>query len=155
MNVLELLSMSAKDVGYQLTAYEKYGSVGIDELKEFVLDEVKNEEIDVYEYDNWLYESEYGGGDYVIYDNDEDFFNTYFSTPLEAVRASFYGDYNYNDNYVRFNGYGNLDSSNYADDLMDLKEEYWEAYIEENIDWEDEEIQEVLNICNDLVKQGY
>ena len=155
MNILELLSMSAKDAGFQLTAYEKYGSVGIDELKEFVLDEIKDEEIDLDEYDNWLYESEYGGGDYVIYDNDEDFFNTYFSTPLDAVRASFYGDYNYNDNYVRFNGNGNLDSSNYADDLMDLKEEYWEVYIEENIDWEDEEIQEIINICNDLVKQGY
>lgn len=153
MNILELLSMSAKDVGYQLTAYEKYGSVGIDELKEFVLDEVKDEEVNMDDYNDFLRENNYSDDE--IFYNDEDFFNTFFSSPLEAVRASYYGDYNYNDNFVKFDGYGNLDSADYLDDLMDLKDEYWEAYIEENIDWEDEEIQEIINICNDLVKQGY
>lgn len=153
MNILELLSMSAKDVGYQLTAYEKYGSVGIDELKEFVLDEVKDEEVNMDDYNDFLRENNYSDDE--IFYNDEDFFNTFFSSPLEAVRASCYGDYNYNDNFVKFDGYGNLDSADYLDDLMVLKEDYWEAYIEENIDWEDEEIQEIINICNDLVKQGY
>lgn len=153
MNILELLSMSAKDVGYQLTAYEKYGSVGIDEFKQFVLNEVKDEEINMDDYNDFLREN--NCSDDEIYYNDEDFFNTFFSSPLEAVRATYYGDYNYNDSFVKFNGYGNLDSADYLDDLMVLKEDYWESYIEENIDWEDEEIQEIINICNDLVKQGY
>lgn len=43
--------------------------------------------------------------------NDEDFFNTYFENKVdEAVRAVCYGDYNYTDEYVRFNAYGNLES---------------------------------------------
>ena len=29
---------------------------------------------------------------------------------MEAIRATYYGDYNYNDEYVKFNGYGNIDS---------------------------------------------
>jgi|GEM_PF-605812 len=45
-----------------------------------------------------------------IYDNDEDFFEEYFSTKDEAVRAVMYGDYNYSDDHVQFNGYGNLES---------------------------------------------
>jgi hypothetical protein len=43
--------------------------------------------------------------------NDEDFFNTYFENRVdEAVRAVCYGEYNYTDEYVRFNAYGNLES---------------------------------------------
>ena len=38
--------------------------------------------------------------------NDEDFFNTFFEgRPMEAVRAAVYGDYNYTDDYVKFEGY--------------------------------------------------
>lgn len=50
--------------------------------------------------------------DYIYY-NDEDFFNEHFSSPAEAVRATFFGDYRYGDNYVWFNGYANLVSSDY------------------------------------------
>lgn len=48
---------------------------------------------------------------YQVYENDEDFFNMFFEgKTVEAVRATQYGEYNYNDEYVQFNGYGNLDS---------------------------------------------
>ena len=43
--------------------------------------------------------------------NDEEFFEVFFhGNPMEAVRASHYGEYEYTDDYVRFNGYGNLES---------------------------------------------
>lgn len=46
------------------------------------------------------------------YYNDEDFFNIYFGiNTLDAVRAVCFGDYNYSDDFVRFNGYGNLESA--------------------------------------------
>lgn len=46
-----------------------------------------------------------------IRDNDDDFFNTYFSNnPAEAVRAASFGDYHHHHNYVKINGYGNLES---------------------------------------------
>ncbi|WP_312697074.1 hypothetical protein [Sphingobacterium mizutaii] len=66
-----------------------------------------------------------GFSDDVIYENDDDFFNTYFEgNPTEAVRACHYGEYNYNDPYVKYNGYGNLDSfaSIGTDDLVDTVE---------------------------------
>jgi hypothetical protein len=69
-----------------------------------------------------------------IYSNDEDFFETFFGTEtLKAVQATQYGDYRYYDDYVTFNGYGNLDSFNYmdTDKLCELVGTIAE-YIEEN-----------------------
>lgn len=49
-----------------------------------------------------------------IFDNDEEFFNTFFDGKvIEAVQCISYGDYRYSDNLVKFNGYGNLESFNY------------------------------------------
>ena len=42
--------------------------------------------------------------------NDGDFFSCCFENPIDAVRATYYGDYNYNDDYVKINAYGNIDS---------------------------------------------
>lgn len=44
--------------------------------------------------------------------HDEDFYNLYFeSDPIGAVRAVLFGDVRWNDDYVRFNGYGNLETT--------------------------------------------
>lgn len=69
-----------------------------------------------------------------IYENDEDFLNTFFYNNADALaRAISYGDYRYQDNYVRFNGYGNLETFNHlcADDLIELVPTI-AAYIIEN-----------------------
>ena len=42
--------------------------------------------------------------------NDGDFFSCCFENPIDAVRATYYGDYNYNDDYIKINAYGNIDS---------------------------------------------
>jgi len=49
---------------------------------------------------------------YEVHEFDDDFFNNYFAdNPSEAVRATFFGDLkSWNDEYIRFNGYGNLES---------------------------------------------
>lgn len=67
-----------------------------------------------------------------IESNDEDFFNTFFEDkPMEAVRASFYGDFRYNDDWVWFNAYGNLESGDYEEQLpLRDAEEMAEWYIE-------------------------
>ena len=57
--------------------------------------------------------------DGTIYINDEEFFETFFTVALDAVRSVCYGEYNYTDNYVVFNGYGNLDSSDRFDEWID------------------------------------
>jgi len=58
-----------------------------------------------------------------IYNNDESFFEDYFSNDvLGAVRAVCFGEYQYNDMFVQYNGYGNLETFNSPDDYIDLTE---------------------------------
>lgn len=82
--------------------------------------------------------------------NDEEFFNVYFENqPNEAVRAAFYGDYRYMDEYVIFNVYGNLESKSewqveeeikkYIDDVAEKVEELHEKI------WLPSEIEELFN----------
>lgn len=71
-----------------------------------------------------------------IYNNDEDFFNTFYPNAgdgLRVAQAVFYGDYNYSHEYVKFNGYGNLESIAYFElrDLCELPEVMAE-YIHDN-----------------------
>ena len=70
-----------------------------------------------------------------IFDNDEDFFSTFFENDtIGAVRAVSYGNYNYSHNYVKFNGYGNLESFSYfnTDELCENVETMAE-YIADNL----------------------
>jgi len=56
-----------------------------------------------------------------IYNNDEEFFEIFFEGKvLDAVRAVSYGEYKYTDDYVLFNGYGNLESFNNPTDRVDI-----------------------------------
>lgn len=69
-------------------------------------------------------------------ENDEEFFNTYFyNDPMGAIRATQYGEYNYTDEFVKFNGYGNLDSAS-------------ESYVTE-------EMQDSINEIIDQVIENY
>lgn len=83
-----------------------------------------------------------------VMENDEEFFDMYFEgKPAEAVRAAYYGNYNYMDEYVRFNSYGNLESLN----QWKLEQEI-EMYIGEIID---SLLRNYNNICiddNDLLE---
>ena len=80
-----------------------------------------------------------------FWENDEEFFNTFFDNPMEAIRATYYGNYNYNDDYVKFNGYGNIDSyseyerieeikDNIDDIVENLIESYYNIYINEELE---------------------
>ena len=72
-----------------------------------------------------------------VFENDEEFFEIFFKDNiLEAVRSVCYGDYNYNDDYVKFNAYGNLESFN---------EYEFEEFLRENIN----EIVEAVIECKD------
>ena len=51
-----------------------------------------------------------------IHKNDDSFFEDNFSGIIDAVRAVSYGEYRYADKYVKFNGYGNLESFSYITD---------------------------------------
>lgn len=74
-----------------------------------------------------------------IYGNDEDFFETFFpNNVIDAVRSATYGEYNFSDNYVKFNGYGNLESFNYfgTDDLVESVDTIAEFMLENKNDFD-------------------
>ncbi|AGY47269.1 hypothetical protein Grass_245 [Bacillus phage Grass] len=98
----------------------------MEKVKAYLLDNMEELKDVVREVNSWNSELEHLDYQY----NDEDFFNTYFEgEPMKAVRAAVYGDYNYTDDYVKFDGYGNLKSvSEY-----DLEREL-EDHIEEIMD---------------------
>jgi len=83
---------------------------------------------------------EYRSGDDMIYDFDEEFFETSFSSPVDAARAVYFGSINsWSDEYIRFNRYGNLESlseydveSMFEDEIKYIFEhcDVWENYIE-------------------------
>ena len=86
-----------------------------------------------------------------VYENDEEFFNIFFENkPSEVARAIYYGDYKYNDDYVKFNGYGNLKTFSeyeYEKLLKENIEEITENLIEyvEYISIYDEKLYELLS----------
>lgn len=96
-----------------------------------------------------------------IWTNDDEFFEIFFTKALDAVRAAYFGDYNFSDDWVTFNGYGNLESFNSPYDHIDdaamindiieqpevydlegLIDELNEAWDEENDEEDDDEIDE-------------
>lgn len=55
-----------------------------------------------------------------IYENEEYTLNEMFYSVDEALRAAYYGDYRYGDDYVMFNAYGNLVSfSDYISEVLE------------------------------------
>lgn len=89
-----------------------------------------------------------------IYSNDEDFFSTFFDGDIMgAVRAISYGEYNYSSDYVKFNGYGNLetfdnpeneiDLEEIAEDILENESDYsWLIELEDDDEEEEEETDE-------------
>ena len=108
-----------------------------------------SEKVDIYN----RYCDETNKVDDIIYTFDEEFFETCFKSPIDAARAVFFGNIqNWSDDYLRFDGYANLESlcegeveneiNYYLEDIFECTES-WEDYIEddgeEDEDEEDEE----------------
>lgn len=172
LNVMELNEVlkangfdeyNAEGLAYQLTAYERgyidYNDGIIDLLvKPFLADMVINELVSYFNdycYDNSDYDSQ-------IHEFNEEFFNEYFSSPLEASRATYFGEISsWDDEYITFNGYGNLKSMSkwvVRKDILDDSDFVQWAF--ENLyefeDLRDDEFKEsIINITVNLVKQGY
>ena len=90
--------------------------------------------------------------EYDYWENSEDFFDTFFEgKPMEVARATYYGDYNFMDDYVQFNAYGNLKSVSeyeFENDLIngveDIFETWYEEYQNNNVDTYDNELKELI-----------
>lgn len=109
---------------------------------------------------------EHGDSDKMLYDFDDEFFEMAFEgkEPMEICRATFFGHItSWNDEYIRFNAYGNLESLSEYDAVEEIYEydaveeiyEYedvWEDYIESEED-EDEDTF-ICPKCGHVFKQG-
>lgn len=82
--------------------------------------------------------------EYDFYENDEEFFDLFYANrPYELARAINYGEYNFMDEYVYINVYGNLYSTN-------------ESEVEEELTGIIEDItDEVIDIYNHLDLNGW
>lgn len=121
------------------------------EFEKEMIDDLDNDEkLDLYnqycEYNN--------DPDSIIYPNDDEFLETMFGDNVSGLaRAISYGDYKYTDKYVKFNGYGNLQTyydsydavkDNFIyDDLIDFIAE------DKNIDFNDLYIEYIENTLDE------
>jgi len=157
--------LTIQHLGYQATAFEKWGFIDFEDFKANeimeVLDTLSDDEI-INLYNEFL--SSNSDEQYFI--NDDDFLNEYFSEPAEAVRAAIFGNYNYNDEYVTFDGYANLKSCNgydirkEAEHNKDFKLWLFDNYNEvddlgEFIDYMNDHQEEITDHALKLVQQGY
>lgn len=100
----------------EFKTYEEFKNDMENEILEDLDDEEKLDYYNRYcEYNN--------DSDSIIYPNDDDFLETMFGDNVsDLARAITYGDYNYTDKYVKFNGYGNLQT--YYDSYDALKDNF-------------------------------
>lgn len=119
----------------------------LNEIKGLLLNDLDTLKDVVNELNGWN-----GCLDYLeVYENDEEFFNTFFKDrPAELARTIYYGDFNYNDDYIKFNAYGNLetlDEYDYEELLKENIEEITENLIEyvEYISIYNEELDNLLS----------
>lgn len=98
--------------------------------------------------------------DLAYYPFDEEFFSSAFTDPMEAARATFFGDIqSWSDDYIKFNAYGNLESRSdyqvaaecrdYADEIadaiesdynhLDLPDELYDLVVEDEGEGDEEQ----------------
>ena len=65
------------------------------------------------------YDGNFDEANYYDMDEFDDFMSNY--TPMEIAQMIYFGEFNPNDEYFHFNGYGNLESANWGD-VVDVAE---------------------------------
>lgn len=134
-----------------------YSNFGANDMDQFIHNQIK-EEADysddddiINAYNDYLKESRYNE----FLPNDEDTFNDLFNTPMEAVLAVLHGDYEENDDYIRFNGYDNIvsySSSEVKDEALD--DSNFIDWLKDNYDnWDD--LADLIELLNDEENQEY
>ena len=148
--------MNIQDHAYQLTAYEIGGAI---DFKKYVEDIVK-EQLEESEFSLVLeaYNKYCSDNNYEeFWINDEEFFDTFFPNSMEAVRATTYGDYRYTDDYVKLNGYENIDSYNEYQVIREiLEDKTFHTYIVDYIeDFDFIDIEELLENGAEITLEAY
>ena len=146
---------------YMLTQYDKCGGVGMEELKEYAAAECLNDEIlTVWMINEYLSENNYMDDYIYSFDEIDDVLSG--MQPFEIIRMAHFGTISFNDDYFRFNGYGNIESVNdyTIQDEYETDVKAWmienEKYIE-NTPAADvlENADIIIETCNNLIENGF
>lgn len=135
--------MTANELGYMATQYERFGNITESEVIDAFIDESLDVDIDMLsDYNEYL--SENG-------------FETYFDmeeldemlsglSPLEIIQKTYFGNFNYSDEYCQFNGYENIDSFSEYQVVEKMKKDrdFLRWYVEENELISDEEMSKAI-----------
>lgn len=141
-----------KNLGFMATQYEKFGEITESEIIEAYIDEELKVNIDLLaDYNDYLNEN---GCETYFTDLDEVLANY---RPLEIIQKTYFGNFNYSDDYFKFNGYANIDSFSEYQIVQEMKSdrEFLKWYIEENCLIADDEIQEAIEYGNEFLSQGW
>lgn len=143
-----------KNTALMLTQYERFGTIGTDEyIENYIHEELEIDALMIGYYNEYLLEQGYE----IYYDDLNEML--YGFTPIEVARMTFYGDFRFADDYHKFDGYGNIKSFSEYQVIERMKDDYdflvW--YIERNdlIDFESDEVIEVIEAANKLIALGY
>lgn len=146
--------MTANELGYMATQYERFGSITESEVIDAFIDEALDITIDMLsDYNEYL--SENG-------------FETYFDmeeldemlsglSPLEIIQKTYFGNFNYSDEYCQFNGYENIDSFSEYQVVEEMKKDrdFLRWYVEENELISDEEMEEAIKCGGKFLVMGF
>lgn len=148
------------EIGYQLTAYERFGSVGHNELMEYAIDEMIDDLLNPYDsifdlYNEYLTECNDVAYEYM--ENFDDYINTL--TPAEAFELGSSSDlFNYNNDCFRYDV--RLESYNIKDvESEALSDSYFIEWLIDsdhlNLSELEEYEDDIINYANELIAQGY
>lgn len=79
-----------------------------------------------------------------VYDMDmiDEMFSDY--SPMDILQRAFYGDFNPSHDYFKFNGYANLESSDYVDELISI-DDLADSIIDNDEDFGFSDIRDILD----------
>lgn len=130
--------MTNKELGFMATQYERFGSITENEIIEAFIDEELEVTIDMLsDYNEYL--SEQGFETYFEMSELDEILSGF--SPLEIIQKTYFGNFNYSDDYCKFNSYENIDSFLDWQIVQEIKKDrdFLRWYVEENelIDAED------------------
>lgn len=144
---------SIESSAYMLTAYETGGLI---DVKQYAIDEIVTPYLDGLDDSDLIgayneFADEIGYEPY--YNNDDELFCD--MDPMEAVRCTYYGNYNFMDEYAKFNGYGNIDTYRaYQVRENIMNEDEFLSWVYDNYYYDDEE-EKRESAALELVRKGY
>ena len=141
-----------KNVGMMLTQYERFGSVGMDEYIQYYIDEELEVDISMLgEYNEYLRNKSYETF-FTFEELEEDL---QYMKPEEAFRLGKFSDFTYADDYLQYDGYGNIKGYSEFEVVKAMEEDkdFLKWYVDNYIDIDEDEANEAIEEANKLIKE--